>query len=77
MVSLALGVLISGRGSNLMAILDAIQRGSLDATVKVVASNKLNAAGLERAKERGLPTVYLDPKPFAQKANPREAYDVA
>ena len=76
-MSLALGVLISGRGSNLVAILDAIDRGSLDATVKVVASNKLNAAGLERAKERGFPTVYLDPKLFAQEAKPREAYDMA
>lgn len=76
-MSIALGVLISGRGSNLVAILDAIDRGSLDATLKVVASNKPNAAGLERAKERGLPTVYLDPKPFARDANPREAYDLA
>lgn len=76
-MSLALGVLISGRGSNLVAILDAIDRGSLDATLKVVASNKPNAAGLERAKERGLPTIYLDPKPFAREANPREAYDLA
>ncbi len=76
-MSIALGVLISGRGSNLVAILDAIDRGSLDATLKVVASNKPNAAGLERAKERGLSTVYLDPKPFAREANPREAYDLA
>ncbi|MEO6203714.1 MAG: phosphoribosylglycinamide formyltransferase, partial [Nitrospirales bacterium] len=76
-MSLELGVLISGRGSNLVAILDAMDRGSLDATLKVVASNKPNAAGLERAKERGLPTVYLDPKTFAQEANPREAYDLA
>jgi len=76
-VSLALGVLISGRGSNLLAILDAIGLGKVDATVKIVASNKANAAGLERAKERGIHTVYLDPKSFAQKPNPREAYDVA
>jgi phosphoribosylglycinamide formyltransferase-1 len=76
-VSLALGILISGRGSNLVAILNAIEQGRLDATVKLVAGNKINADGLERAKERGLPTVYLDPKPFAREANPREAYDVA
>lgn len=76
-MSLALGVLISGRGSNLVAILDAIDRGSLDATLKVVASNKPNAAGLARAKERGLPTICLDSKPFAREANPREAYDLA
>jgi phosphoribosylglycinamide formyltransferase 1 len=76
-VSLALGVLISGRGSNLSAILDAIEFGRLDATVKVVASNKANAAGLERARERGIHTEYLDPKSFAQESNPREAYDSA
>lgn len=74
---LALGVLISGRGSNLVAILDAIQEGTLDATVKVVLSNKATAVGLERAKERGIQTVFVDPKPFAQEGNPREAYDVA
>ena len=76
-MSLALGVLISGRGTNLLAILDAIELGKVDAIVKVVASNKANAAGLERAKERGIHTVYLDPKSFAQEPNPREAYDLA
>jgi phosphoribosylglycinamide formyltransferase 1 len=76
-VPLALGVLISGRGSNLSAILDAIEFGRLDATVKVVASNKAHAAGLERAKERGIPTEYLDPKSFVGESNPREAYDAA
>jgi phosphoribosylglycinamide formyltransferase 1 len=76
-VSLALGVLISGRGSNLVSILDAIEFGNLDATVKVVASNKVNAAGLERARERGIPTEYLDPKSCAHEPNPREAYDAA
>ena len=76
-MALALGVLISGRGSNLLAILDAIQEGRLDAIVKVVVSNKANAVGLERAKERGIQTVFMDPKPFAQKENSREAYDVA
>jgi phosphoribosylglycinamide formyltransferase-1 len=76
-VALALGILISGRGSNLVAILDAIQKGTLDATVKLVISNKAKAAGLDLAKERGIQTVFLDPKAFAQESNPREAYDVA
>lgn len=76
-MALALGVLISGRGSNLAAILDAIQKRNLDATVKVVISNKDKAAGLELAKGRGIQAVVLDPKLFAQEANPREAYDVA
>ena len=76
-MALELGVLLSGRGSNLAAILDAIQEGTLDATVKVVASNKSTAAGLARATERGIPTVFIDPKLFAQEEHPREAYDVA
>ena len=76
-MALSLGVLISGRGSNLVAILDAIQQGTLVASVKVVVSNKATAAGLELAKERGIQTVFLDPKAFAQEINPREAYDLA
>jgi phosphoribosylglycinamide formyltransferase-1 len=76
-VALALGVLLSGRGSNLAAILDAIQEARLDAIVKVVLSNKASAAGLTRAKERGIQTVFIDPKLFVQEEHPREAYDVA
>jgi len=76
-VALGLGVLVSGRGSNLVAILDAIQEETLDATVKVVVSNKATAPGLERAKERGIHTVFIDPKPYAQEKNPKEAYDSA
>ena len=76
-MALGLGVLISGRGSNLLAILDAIQEGKLNATVKVVVSNKANAVGLERAKARGIQTIFIDPKSFAQEENPREAYDVS
>ena len=60
-----------------MAILDAIQEGTLDATVKIVISNKENAGGLERAKERGIKTEFIDPKPFAEEENRREAYDLA
>jgi phosphoribosylglycinamide formyltransferase-1 len=60
-----------------VAILDAIQEGTLDAAVKVVVSNKATATGLELAKERGIQTVFLDPKSLAQEANPREAYDLA
>lgn len=76
-MSLALGVLISGRGSNLLAILEAIDSGRLEATVKVVVSNKATAPGLEFAKSRGIQTVILAPKSFAQESQPREAYDLA
>ncbi len=75
-MALALGVLISGRGSNLLAILDAIQDGRLDANVNIVISNKENAGGLELAKERGIQTKFIDPKTFAQENNRREAYDL-
>ena len=76
-MALALGILISGRGSNMVAILEAIQEGRLDAVVKVVVSNKEKAAGLLHAKERGIKTAFLDPKSFVQDSNPRESYDVA
>lgn len=66
-----LGVLISGRGTNLQAILDAIREGKLDARVGVVISNKANAQGLERAREFGAPTAVIDHKAF----DSREAFD--
>lgn len=55
-----LGVLISGRGSNLQAILDAIADGRLDARVAVVISNRADAAGLERARTAGIETLVID-----------------
>ena len=72
-----LGVLLSGRGSNLQAIIDAIEAGTLSAQVAVVVSNKQDAAGLERARKHGLPQVWVDPKPFAGRPDSREAYDRA
>jgi phosphoribosylglycinamide formyltransferase-1 len=68
-----LGVLISGRGSNLQAILDAIQQGRLDARVGVVISNVAGAPGLERAKKAGVETEVLSHKNFRS----REEYDEA
>lgn len=53
--SLRLGVLISGRGSNFEAISNAINVGKLDAEIAVVISNRASAAGLEMARERGIP----------------------
>jgi phosphoribosylglycinamide formyltransferase-1 len=55
-----LGVLISGRGSNLQAIIDAIAAGRLDAEIALVVSNRPDAAGLERATRIGVETVVLD-----------------
>jgi phosphoribosylglycinamide formyltransferase-1 len=72
-----IGVLASGRGSNLQAIIDAIEAGKLDAKVVLVLSNKKDAAALERARKHGLTDVFLDPKPFAGQPDSREAYDRA
>jgi phosphoribosylglycinamide formyltransferase-1 len=72
-----LAVLLSGRGSNLQAIIDAIEGGALSAEIAVVVSNKQEAAGLERARKHGAPIVWLDPKPFAGRPDSREAYDRA
>ena len=55
-----LGVLISGSGTNLQAIIDASESGALEADVAVVISNHDSARGLVRAKERGIDGVYVD-----------------
>jgi phosphoribosylglycinamide formyltransferase-1 len=68
-----LGVLISGRGSNLQSIIDAIASGRLDASIAVVVSNRADAAGLQRARDAGIEAVHLSPKQFPD----REAYDRA
>ena len=66
-----IGVLASGRGSNLQAIIDAIEKRTLDAILAVVISNKAEAPALERARSYGTPAVFLDPKTTAD----RESYD--
>jgi phosphoribosylglycinamide formyltransferase 1 len=70
---ITLGVLLSGAGTNLQAMIDAIAAKRLDARVAVVLSNKAGAGGLDRAKRAGVPTVVLDPKAYAT----REAFDEA
>lgn len=55
-----LGILISGRGSNLQAIIDAIGEGRLDAEIAVVISNRPDAAGLSRARSAGIPALVVD-----------------
>lgn len=57
---IALGVLVSGSGTNLQAILDSIGRGELDASVKLVVSSNPTAYGLTRASESGIPTLAMD-----------------
>ncbi len=65
--------LISGRGSNLQAIIDAVNARTLDASISVVVSNREDAAGLQRAREAGIETLFLNPKSFSS----RDAYDRA
>lgn len=68
-----LGVLISGRGSNLQALIDAIVDRRLDATIAVVISNRPEAAGLDRARAAGIETVTLSHREFPT----RDDYDRA
>lgn len=68
-----LGVLISGRGSNLKAIIDAIQDERLDASIAIVISNRADARGLDHAIAAGIETLVLSHKAFAT----REQYDRA
>ena len=68
-----IGVLISGRGSNLQAIIDAIADGGLDAEISVVVSNNPSALGLERAKRAGIETLYINYKDYGS----RERFDLA
>jgi phosphoribosylglycinamide formyltransferase 1 len=56
------GVLLSGRGSNFVALADACRRHEVPAEVVLVVSNKVDAAGLERARERGIPTLVVPGK---------------
>ena len=66
-------VLISGRGSNLQAILDQAASGELPVEVAAVISNRPGVHGLERARQAGVPALELDHKHFAD----RPAFEAA
>lgn len=68
-----LGILISGRGSNLQALIDATRSGSLDAAIVVVISNRADAAGLERARQAGIEAIVVDHRGWRS----RDDYDGA
>ena len=70
---LPIGVLISGGGTNLQAIIDAIEAKRLEAAIKLVLSNKVDAYGLVRAKNHGIATEILDHRKYPS----RETYDEA
>jgi phosphoribosylglycinamide formyltransferase-1 len=72
-VNRRLGVLISGRGSNLQALIDAVQARLLDASIAVVISNRAQAAGLERARRAGIEALSISHRGWPS----RDAYDAA
>lgn len=69
MPPLSLVILISGSGSNLQAIIDQIEQGTLNARIKAVISNRPDAFGLKRAKSQGIPTLSLDHKNYQDRAS--------
>lgn len=70
---LDLGVLVSGSGTNLQAILDAVEKGELDAQVRIVVSNKPGVQAIERAERAGVSTLVIPHQDFPS----REAFDRA
>lgn len=66
-------VLISGSGTNLQAIIDAIEAGQIPGRITLVISNRPNALGLERAARHGIPTLVIDHKEY----DDRNAFDQA
>lgn len=65
-----LGVLISGEGTNLQALIDAVERRELRADIRVVISNQRTAHGLERARRHGIEAIVID-----HRGKPREEFD--
>ncbi len=70
---LILGVLVSGRGSNLQAIIDAIERGDLEAKIALVISDKKEAFALERARKHGIEALFMDPKAYGSREDHEKA----
>ena len=59
-----LAVLVSGRGSNLQAIIDSIDREELDAHLSIVISNTKDTMALKRAEKHGIKTIFIDPSTY-------------
>jgi phosphoribosylglycinamide formyltransferase-1 len=68
-----IGVLVSGRGSNLQALIDAIDAGTLDAGIAVVISNVADAYGLARARRAGIEAIHISHQGWSR----RDDYDQA
>ena len=67
-----IGILLSGRGSNFVAIADNIASGKLDANIAVVISNRADAAGIESARQRGLKALVIESKGKERQQHDRE-----
>lgn len=72
---LKLGVLVSGRGTNLQSILDGCEAGRIPASVQVVVSNRPGALALERARAKGVPAYCVDHREFGRWPDNRPAYE--
>ena len=72
MTKVAVGVLISGRGSNMEALIEAARDPAYPARIALVLSNKPDAGGLEIARAAGIPTAVIDHRPFGKD---REAHE--
>jgi phosphoribosylglycinamide formyltransferase-1 len=77
MKKVKLGVLVSGRGSNLQAIIDNIEKGALSAEISVVISDQADAFSLERARKHNIPAVHISAKGFRGKRNEYDGLLVA
>lgn len=72
---LKIGVLVSGGGTNLQAIMDAIENGTIENTkISVVISNNKNARALERAKSKGVPGLCISPKDYGSREEFNRAF---
>lgn len=72
MKKIKLGILVSGRGSNLQAIIDNIENGTLSAEIAVVISDQADAYALERGRKHNIPAVHVNPAGYKGK---RDEYD--
>ena len=77
MARLKVGVLISGRGSNLQALIDACADPAFPAEIVLVLSNKADAYGLERARKAGIPAAVVSHRDYADKPGFEAAMDDA
>lgn len=68
-------VFVSGSGSNLQALIDAVRQGRLAAEIVLVVANRKQAYALERAAQAGIETLYFPLKPYKKQEAGREAYD--